>query len=140
MIIDSFITSIVVFKFMQYHFCNVLMMDKDLIMKLYLIGKKYTIIFVFISRINPRIAIKMKSTMARDILKSERFEKEFTKMFISNEESTWNSNFFIPIKCNTEGCFSSKNWDYCIPNPILQVCCLSHFPFKIFSCFVEYQN
>ena len=110
---------------------------KVLIVNFYLVGEKNTIGFIIFSGINPRIAVEMESSMAGNVLERDGFEKEFTKMFISDKESSWNSKFFIPIKCNTEGCFSCKYWDYCIGNPILQVSFLSNFPLKMFSCFVR---
>lgn len=100
-----------------------------------LIGEENAILLVLSIRVNPGVAVEMNSAMARNILESERFEKEFTKMIISDEESSGDSNFFIPIKSNSEGSFSCKYWNYCIGNPILQLGCLPHLPLKPFYYF-----
>ncbi|KAK6911555.1 hypothetical protein RJ641_023648 [Dillenia turbinata] len=68
----------------------------------YLISKENAVIVVILGRINPRIADKVNSAMARNILKRDRLEVEFTMVKISDNKSSRESNLFIPIKCDSE--------------------------------------
>lgn len=46
--------------------------------KSYLVREENTVCFVFVSRVNPRVANKVNTTMTGNIIKCERLKVEFT--------------------------------------------------------------
>lgn len=70
--------------------------------KSYLVREENTVCFVFVSRVNPRVANKVNTTMTGNIIKCERLKVEFTVVQASYYEGPWNSYLLVPIKCDTE--------------------------------------
>jgi hypothetical protein len=68
----------------------------------YLVSEENAIIIVTLRRINPRVANKVDSALARNIFKCDSLEVEFTVMFVSYQKCPWNSNLLIPVKGDLE--------------------------------------
>lgn len=67
--------------------------------------------------------------------KCDCFQVELIVMVIFYKQSSRNSNFWFPIKWDTEFWFTSSKWStFCGGNPVFQICRTPNFPFLSFLC------
>lgn len=74
----------------------------------YLVGEENPVLFILLSRVNPRVAYKVDPTVARNVAQCDRPQIELAMMVVFYHESLGESDGFVPVECDLEGGFTSS--------------------------------